>query len=159
MSFTEPIATLYRMRALENEGDDIEVIEDILNELAFNGRNTIIPDLCLVMHDDIVEPYINDDIIETIFYIAERNGLEDGLYELVRGIPKMLPDAEFCAKRIHKTLMNSEGLIIPYIHALNKTDESIKQLIIDILHEIKEEQPDRFSEKVKMIVEQLEPIK
>ncbi|MMZ62758.1 hypothetical protein D1872_249780 [compost metagenome] len=71
----------------------------------------------------------------------------------------MLPDAEFCAKRIHKTLMNSEGLIIPYIHALNKTDESIKQLIIDILHEIKEEQPDRFSEKVKMIVEQLEPIK
>ncbi|NME98841.1 hypothetical protein [Aneurinibacillus aneurinilyticus] len=49
MSFTEPIATLYRMRALENEGDDIEVIEDILNELAFNGRNTIIPDLCLVM--------------------------------------------------------------------------------------------------------------
>ncbi|MED0670376.1 hypothetical protein P4S95_09115 [Aneurinibacillus aneurinilyticus] len=55
--------------------------------------------------------------------------------------------------------MNSEGLIIPYIHALNKTDESIKQLIIDILHKIKEEQPDRFSEKVEMIVEQLEPIK
>ncbi|MFB6731159.1 hypothetical protein ACMZ5A_21795 [Bacillus mobilis] len=56
MDFNERIAILYKMRFLENEGDDIEVFESILNELANKGTNDIIPDLCIIFEDDMAEP-------------------------------------------------------------------------------------------------------
>ena len=44
------------MRFLENDGDNIEVFENILNELSHLGTNEIIPDLCTIFEDDIAEP-------------------------------------------------------------------------------------------------------
>ena len=44
------------MRFLENDGDNIEVFENILNELSHLGTNEVIPDLCTIFEDDIAEP-------------------------------------------------------------------------------------------------------
>ncbi len=67
------------MRFLENEGDNIEVFESILNELANKGTNDIIPDLCIIFEDHIAEPSAGDYLVETIFYIAKHSGVEEGL--------------------------------------------------------------------------------
>ncbi|MGG3928306.1 Imm30 family immunity protein [Metabacillus fastidiosus] len=154
MSHKDQITILNKMRFLENEEDDIEEIEHILNELLMSGSKETISALCHVLHDDI-EVYITGDIIETIFYIVERVGLENGLYELVKGISKMSPDADWCAKRIHKTIMNSESLIPSYIEVLKKEEPSVKQALIALLREISEEQPDLFSQNVNKILEQV----
>lgn len=143
------------MRFLENEGDDIEEFENILNELSHRGTNDIIPDLCTIFEDDIAEPSAGDYLIETIFYIAEKSGREEGLYKLAISIPKMLPHAEFWAERIHRTLLNSENLIISYINALENVSDTTKQLIKGILFEIKEEDSDLYLERVNSILEKL----
>ncbi|MFJ5562449.1 Imm30 family immunity protein [Lysinibacillus xylanilyticus] len=155
MKSKEYISILYKMRFLENEGDDIEEFENILNELSHRGTNDLIPDLCTIFEDDIAEPSAGDYLIETIFYIAEKSGREEGLYKLAISIPKMLPHAEFWAERIHRTLLNSENLIISYINALENVSVPTKQLIKGILFEIKEEDSDLYLEKVNSILEKL----
>ncbi|MGG2017851.1 Imm30 family immunity protein [Bacillus sp. S10(2024)] len=155
MEFKEDISILYKMRFLENEGDNIEEFENILNELSHRGTNNIIPDLCTIFEDDIAEPSAGDYLIETIFYIAEHSGMEEGLYKLASGIPKMLPHAEFWAERIHRTLLNSKGLVVSYINALENVNSSTKQIIKGILLEIREDDPDLYLEKVNSILEKL----
>ncbi|PQZ49975.1 hypothetical protein CQZ94_26165 [Bacillus sp. MYb209] len=155
MEFKEDISILYKMRFLENEGDNIEEFENILNDLSHRGTNNIIPDLCMIFEDDIAEPSAGDYLIETIFYIVEHSGMEEGLYKLAIGIPKMLPHAEFWAERIHRTLLNSKGLVVSYINALENVNSSTKQIIKGILLEIREDDPDLYSEKVNSIIEKL----
>ncbi|MED1568085.1 Imm30 family immunity protein [Bacillus paramycoides] len=155
MEFKEDISILYKMRFLENEGDNIEEFENILNELSHRGTNNIIPDLCTIFEDDIAEPSAGDYLIETIFYIAEHSGMEEGLYKLAIGIPKMLPHAEFWAERIHRTLLNSKGLVVSYINALENVNSPTKQIIKGILLEIREDDPDLYLEKVNSILEKL----
>ncbi|MGU3353663.1 Imm30 family immunity protein [Bacillus sp. M5A3_1b] len=155
MDFNEQIAILYKMRFLENEGDDIEVFESILNELANKGTNDIIPDLCIIFDDDIAEPSAGDYLIETIFYIAEHSGREEGLYKLAISIPKMLPHAEFWAERIHRTLLHSKDLVVSYMNVLENINSSAKQIIKGILLEIKEDDPDLYLEKGNSILEKL----
>ncbi|GAB6616734.1 Imm30 family immunity protein [Bacillus cereus] len=155
MDFNEQIAILYKMRFLENEGEDIEVFESILNELANKGTNDIIPDLCIIFEDDIAEPSAGDYLIETIFYIAEHSGREEGLYKLAISIPKMLPHAEFWAERIHRTLLHSKGLVVSYMNVLENINNSTKQIIKGILLEIREDDPDLYLEKVNSILDKL----
>ncbi|RAS80691.1 hypothetical protein [Priestia endophytica] len=138
--FKEQLSILYKMRFLENEGDDIEVFEGILNDLSHRGTNDIIPDLCTVFEDDI----------------AEHKGLEEGLYKLAIGISKMLPQAEFWAERIHRTLLNSNDLVIAYSEALKDASSSTKQIIKEILLTIKEEDPDLYLEKVDMVLAKID---
>ncbi|MEG7843941.1 Imm30 family immunity protein [Bacillus mobilis] len=155
MDFNEQIAILYKMRFLENEGDDIEVFESILNELANKGTNDIIPDLCIIFDDDIAEPSAGDYLIETIFYIAEHSGREEGLYKLAISIPKMLPHAEFWAERIHRTLLHSKDLVVSYMNVLENINSPTKQIIKGILLEIREDDPDLYLEKVNSILDKL----
>ncbi|ENQ3105345.1 Immunity protein 30 [Bacillus sp. 491mf] len=155
MNYKEQLAILYKMRFMENKGDDIEKFEEMLNELSFHAGNEVIPELCKIFEDDVAEPSADDYVIETIFYIASRNGLEDGLIQLVSGIPNMAPQAEFWADRIHRTLLNSEELIFPYIKALQQVDEYTKQIVKDILCNIKSEMPDLYTEKIDFMLNHL----
>ncbi|MGM2632731.1 MULTISPECIES: Imm30 family immunity protein [Bacillus cereus group] len=155
MDFKGEISVLYKMRFLENEGDNIEVFESILNELANKGTNDIIPDLCIIFEDHIAEPSAGDYLIETIFYIAEHSGVEEGLCKLAISIPKMLPHAEFWVERIHRTLLDSKDLVVSYMNVLENINSSTKQIIKGILLEIREDGPDLYLEKVNLILEKL----
>lgn len=57
------------MRFLENEGDNIEVFESILNELANKGTNDIIPDLCIIFEDHIAEPSAVTTLLKRFFIL------------------------------------------------------------------------------------------
>lgn len=153
-SFKDQISILYKMRFMENEGDNIEIFEEILNNLSLHGTNDIIPDLCTVFEDDIAEPTADDYLIETIFYIAKRNGLEDGLLKLANGIPSMLPHAKSWAERMHRTLLNSEIYLETYMNVLDQVNSSAKLIIKDILKAIKEDNPKNL-EKVNIVLDKL----
>ncbi|MCR8984428.1 Imm30 family immunity protein [Brevibacillus laterosporus] len=155
MSFEKHIETLYKMRFLNNEGDDINLFTSLLNELAYNGNNEVIIDLCTIFEDDIEEPSAADDIIETIFYIANRNGLDEGLYVLAKGIPKMIPQAKGWAKTLLKTMMNGDRFINPFINALKKIDIVTKQDITEMLIEIKKGGYAKNSENIDKILAQI----
>ncbi|MFS8213053.1 Imm30 family immunity protein [Paenibacillus polymyxa] len=151
----EKINLLYKMRFMENEGDSIEVFENILNEMSLEGTNDIILDLCTIFEDEVAEPSANDYLIETIFYIAKRNDLEEGLYKLALGTSKMLPHAEFWAERIHRTLLNSKDLVISYGKSFDKLESTTKQTIKEILMVIKDDDPDLYLDKANSVLEKL----
>ncbi|WP_199925764.1 Imm30 family immunity protein [Paenibacillus bouchesdurhonensis] len=154
MPFEQQINTLYQMRFLNNEGDDIDVFTSLLNELAYNGGNNVILDLCSIFEDDIEESSAAEDMIETIFYIAKRNGLEQGMYVLAQGITRLLPQAKSWAKTLLKTLLNGEEFISPFTDALGKVDSNTKQTIINIFIEIKKGFSN-YNEKINKILDQI----
>ncbi|MCV9948695.1 Imm30 family immunity protein [Paenibacillus sp. BT-177] len=151
----EKINLLYAMRFMENERDDIEEFESILNELSLVGTNDIIPNLCTIFEDEVAEPSAGDYLIETIFYVAKRNNLEDGLYKLALSIPKMLPHAQFWAERIHRTLLNSKDLVASYDKVIDKLGSSDKQTIKEILLSIKDDDPDLILKMAWSLIEKL----
>ncbi|MFP7412696.1 hypothetical protein [Priestia filamentosa] len=155
MSLEDMIATLKRMRFLDHEDDSIETIEDILNEISLTADNSVIFDLCSVFHDEIEEPSIVSDLMETIFYVIKRNGLEDGLYKAIEGISSILPQANYCAKRFYRSILASEDLVVPYSNALKKVTPSKREEVINILKEIRDEQREQYSEKVTFILKQV----
>ncbi|KMN45599.1 hypothetical protein [Bacillus sp. LK2] len=151
MSLENMISSLKKMRFLAHEDDSIEVLEEILNEISQTADNTVIGDLCSVFHDEIDEPSIIGDLIETIFYIIERNGIEEGLYELIEGMSYILPQARYCAKRLYRSLLATDDLIVPFINVLRKVTPSQKAEVINILKEISDKQPKQYLEKVNFI--------
>lgn len=146
------ILSVKKMRFLDNEDDSIEVLEDLLNEIAQIADNTVIADLCSVFDDEIEDSSIIGDLIETIFYIINRNGVEEGLYELIGGISKVLPQAAYCAKRLYRSILATEEFFIPFIGALKRVEPSKKVEVINILKEISNKQPDKYLEKVNDII-------
>ena len=61
------IFILKRICFLDHEDDSIELFEEILNEILQTADNKVIIDLCSVFHDEIDEPSIVGDLIESIF--------------------------------------------------------------------------------------------
>ena len=70
------IFILKRICFLDHEDDSIELFEEILNEILQTADNKVIIDLCSVFHDEIDEPSIVGDLIESIFYIIEKMELK-----------------------------------------------------------------------------------
>lgn len=155
MYIKQQISTLKRIRFLDQEDGDIDRVEDILNEIATTANNEAILDFCTVFHDSI-EPYITNDMIETIFIIAERNGLQIGLRKLTEGITSMLPEARYSVNRIYKMMLNSQDLMDTYILVLKDASASKKAEVKEILNEISAKHPDLFSNKVKFVLDQVD---
>lgn len=155
MSLESMISNLKKMRFLAHEDDSIELLEEILNEISQTADNKVIGDLCSVFHDEIDEPSIIGDLIETIFYIIERNGIEEGLYELIEGMNYILPQARYCAKRLYRSLLATDDLIVPFINVLRKVIPSNKAEVINILKEISDKQSKQYSEKVNFVFKEV----
>ena len=152
MNIEDKILTLKKMLFSPNEEYCIEKIEDVLNEIALKANNNDIVNLCSVFNDEIEEPSIIGDLIETIFYIIERNELENGFYEIVEGINQVIPQAKQCVKMLCRSILASEDLIEPFINVLKKVEPSKRTKIIIILKEIGVKQSKQYSEKVSLIL-------
>ncbi|MDM5186247.1 hypothetical protein QUF99_02090 [Bacillus sp. DX4.1] len=155
MSLDRKISTLKRMRFLDHEDDSIELFEEILNEISQTADNKVIIDLCSLFHDEIDEPSIIGDLIETVFYIIEKNGVEDGLSKLIEGISIVFPQAKYCAKRLYRSFLATDDFIIPFINVLKKVKTTNKEDVINILKEISEKQSQQYFEKVDLICKEV----
>lgn len=135
MSLENIIVTLKKIRFLKHEDDSVEVFEETLNE--------------------IDEPSIIGDLIETIFYIMEQNRIEEGLSELIEGISRVLPQARYCAKRLYKSVLDTDDLFVPYINVLRNVTPFKKAEVITILKEISDKHPKQYSDKVNFILKEV----
>ncbi|MDO3410298.1 Imm30 family immunity protein [Saccharibacillus sp. CPCC 101409] len=148
----ELLDELYRMRYLDGEDDDLDRFTDILNELCESASADVIPYLCRVLEDDIIEPSAAGDLLETIFYIADRCGADESMRQLARGIPNLFPQAEGWADRLHRMLLNCDRPEQPYLEAygaaLRRIPASSVRRVVNILLEIKRNQPELYTEQV-----------
>ena len=117
----------FKRCVLAHEDDSIEAVEEILNEISQTADNTVIGDLCSVFHDEIDEPSIIGDLIETIFILLNGMELKKGYIKVIEGISYILPQARYCAKRLYRSLLATDDLIVPFINVLRKVTPSQKQ--------------------------------
>jgi len=145
------VKKLYEMRLLKKSGEVFE-FEKILNNIAEDSDLQIIPELCEVFDDSCDFPSSMDALKKIIFHIIKKFDLNDGLLQLANGIPKMLPHAEDNAIFIHYNILNDDKMIEAYRKAVKKVDEETRETIISLLEDIKDEEPDRFGNKVDQLL-------
>ncbi|NGZ77631.1 hypothetical protein [Saccharibacillus alkalitolerans] len=143
---------LYRMRDLNGSDDDLERFSDILNELCENASADVITDLCRMLEDDVIEPSAAGDLLETIFYIADRCGIEESMRYLALGVPGLFPHAEGWAVRLHRMLLHADRPGAPYIAAYSRALHAIParavRRVVNTLLDIKRTQPELYTVKV-----------
>ncbi|OWA33326.1 hypothetical protein B9G55_21845 [Saccharibacillus sp. O16] len=148
---------LYRMRDLSGDDDDLERFTDILNELCQSASADVIPDLCRMLEDDVIEPSAAGDLLETIFYISDRCGIEESMYYLALGVPGLFPKAEGWAVRLHRMLLHADRPNSPYIRAyalaLRHLPARSVRRVLNTLLEIKQAQPELYAGKVDRFTE------
>lgn len=150
---------LYRMRDFDGDENDLERFSDILNELGEKASAEVIADLCRMLEDDVIEPSAAGDLLETIFYIADRCGIEQSMRYLALGVPGLFPRAEGWAVRLHRMLLNADRQGYPYIEAYSKAIKTIParaaRRVVNTLLDIKRTQPQLYAEKVDRFTEAL----
>lgn len=153
MSFEKELSELNSMRRLES--GEMASFESILNDLALKADNSIIQELCGIFDDGISEPSGDEYLLEIIYYITKKNGIENGMYELAKGVNEILARGKKWAVRVHKSILDSNELIQPYTNAVKKLEGESKETIVDILKQLKEKKPDKYAEKVDKIILEL----
>ena len=149
MDLQSAINQLNKMRFLGVD-DSIEVFEDILSEIYYNGDLTVIKELCSIFEDDIDFPSASEMIMKCIIHLCHEWGESDGIHELVFNMNRMFPQGKSCAVKLTKMILREESFTRHFIDALNEVDNDTRNQIIKILTEIKDSD-DRYQETVDSV--------
>jgi hypothetical protein len=74
------------------------------------------------------------------------------LLELAKAVPSMLPRAQEWAKILHYRILNSRDARRMYKDVLVRLDNETRQVIVDLLNEIKDEKPLKFKSPVEEVL-------
>lgn len=151
-SIEDDIKILKQMKLL-GEYDDIDIFDEAVYRILLNGDNSVINDLCQVLDDST--PAAMDNVIQCIFTIANRCGLEDGIYEILCNVDKILVSAKRCFIQINRMILNYEPFNNAYISAIKRLGDEELSSLIDILYELKDKYSDKYEEKIDLIINQL----
>lgn len=150
------ISAIKKMRFLDHEDYEIEDIVRLLNEVGESADNNSIIALCELFHDEIFEPAIISDLMETIFYIAQRHGIREGLLKVIEGMETMKPHAQKCMERLFKSIIDSRNLRQPFIDILSLISPSKKEEVVQLLKNIIEKQSKDYQDKHKAFIDNME---
>jgi hypothetical protein len=141
------LLNLKNNRLLRDDGEYDE-FEIALNYLSDKGDYHIINELCMAFDDNIE----NDEVMFGIIHLLESFEGEEGLKRLAVAIPLMLESAKNWAKILHYRILNDAPSRQQYIDILKILDGETLEVILGILKEIKQEDPDEFSDYVNEIL-------
>lgn len=153
-SIENDIKILKEMKLLE-EDDDIDVFDEAVYRISLSADNSLIKELCQVLDDSTSTPSAMDNVIMCIFTIANRCGLEEGIYEILCNVDKILINAKRCFVQINRVILNYELFNNAYISAIKRLGDEELSSLIDILYEIKGKHSDKYGRKVDSIINQL----
>lgn len=153
-STADDIKILKKMKLL-GEDDDIDVFDEAVYRISLNGDNSVIKELCEVLNDSASTPSAMDNVIQCIFTIANRCGLEDGIYEILCNVDKILINAKRCFIQINRMILNYEPFNNAYISAIKRLGDEELSSLIDILYQLKDKYSDKYEEKIDLIINQL----
>lgn len=149
-SIADDIKILKQMKSL-GEDDDIDVFDEAVYRISLNGDNSVIKELCQVLDDSTLTPSAMDNVIQCIFTIANRCGLEDGIYEILSNVDKILINGKRCFIQINRMILNYEPFNNAYISAIKRLGDEELSSLIDILYQLK----DKYEKKIDWIINQL----
>ena len=84
-----------------------------------------------------------------------KDRIEEGLNLIALAVPKVINRAEEWMEVLHYRILNHEQVRITYGKVLSKMDNKTKEIIINLLTNIKDEDPDMFGNSVDEVLKSL----
>lgn len=111
-----------------------------------------IRNLCMGFHDATEHDEIMFGLIHAIESYDDLFGSEQSLKELAQSLPLMLPHAKEWAKTLHKRILNHDPSRKIYSKVISKGEINNKNIVLQLLNEIKERNPKKFEASVDEFV-------
>lgn len=140
---------------LFGEVNDIDVFDEAIYGISLKADNSVIKELCQLLDDSTSLPSAMENVIECIFAIANRCGLEDGIYEILCNADKIIVNAKRYFININKMILNYEPFVNAYISAIKRLEDEELSLLIDVLYQIKDKYSDKYDEKIDWIISKI----
>jgi len=144
------IDRIYRNRLLQSE-KEINAFEEALSNLINLGDPSVIADLCMGFDDNTEQYEIMFELVHGIEHLYKDN-IEEGLNLIAVAVPRVIDRAREWLEVLHYRILNHDQVRKIYSNVLSKLDEKTKKIIINLLKEIKEEDPEMFSKSVNEVL-------
>ena len=142
---------VYTNRLLQSQ-KEISSFEAALGNLIGLGDVSVITGLCLGFDDDTEQYEIMFGLIHGIEHLYKEN-IEEGLYLIAIAVPSVIDRAREWMEVLHYRILNHEQVRKIYGSVLSKLDDKSKEIIINLLKDIKSEDPNMFSNSVDEVLE------
>ena len=164
MDIKSHLKRLYDNRLLENENEIRDFNESLMEVIEYNDVS-VITDLCLVLDDETEQFEVMFGLIHGIESLY-KNNIEEGLVCIAKAVPKMINSAKEWVEILHyriwklvqlrrQIILNHPQVRLAYGKVLSEFDPSITISIKELLIDIKNEDPDMFSESVNEVIKSI----
>lgn len=138
---------LQQNRLLRNS-NEVHAFELAIENIVSLKDVNFVKDLCSGFDDQTEDHEIMFGLIHAIEDVEG----EEGLFEMAKAIPSMLQHAKEWATILHYRILNHEISRKLYVKVLLRVDPTVKETIIGIIKEIKDEDPTRFGNSANEIL-------
>ncbi|WP_377887525.1 Imm30 family immunity protein [Alkalihalobacillus sp. R86527] len=150
MNIQLQLMKVYSNRFLQTP-EEISEFEVALEQLISGGDTSLISDLCKVFEDGTENHEVMFSLVHSVEFLYKKN-LEEGLKLIAIAVPKVIFNAKEWMEVIHYRILNHPEVRLVYGKVLSKIDLSIRLQIIDLLNDIKNEDPDMFGNSVDEVM-------
>ncbi len=140
-----------KQNRLLRDKNEFDNFEEAIENLATVTDNWIIKELCEVF-DDSTE---DEEVMFGLIHLVEDFQGEEGLLETVKAIPNMIPNAKRWAKILNYRILNDDPSRMLYPKILKKLDKNTVKAVVDLLEEIKSEDPQQFKDFIDEILKNI----
>ncbi|TXL66791.1 hypothetical protein FHP05_05285 [Cerasibacillus terrae] len=141
---------VYINRLLQSQ-KEISAFEEALGNLIDLGDRSVITELCMGFDDDTEQHEIMFGLVHGIEHLYKEN-IEEGLYLIALAVPSVIDRAREWMEVLHYRILNHEQVRKIYGSVLSKLDDKTKEIIINLLRDIKSEDPIMFSNSVDEVL-------
>ena len=145
MEKIKEIQNLMDSRTL-NSDSECELFEKSIQNLQGNISLNDIENLLKVFYDETN----NDEIMFSLIHLIETLRGEDYLKKIAIFSP-LMTDAHEWAMTLNKRILNSQTFFEMYTDIIKSLNSDSKKKILALLDDIKEDNPQRFSEKIEVL--------
>lgn len=133
-----------------NTNEEFELFEGALQALQASITIDDIAEICKAFYDDTQD----DEVMFGIIHLIERLQGEEYLKKIAICTPDM-KDAHDWAMTLNKRIINSPKYFEKYIEIINKLEKEHKEKILELLVDVKNDNPKRFGEKIDTLIERV----
>lgn len=144
------LKNLYNNRLMENEKEIQEFEVSLSKVLDYRDVSTI-SGLCLAFDDDTEQFEVMFGLVHAIESLYEHN-IDEGLKLITNTIPRILNTAIEWIEILHYRILNHPQVRLAYGQILNEIDVKTADQIKGLLLDIKNEDPDKFSDAVDEVI-------
>lgn len=149
MDYTDVINRLKDNRLMHSE-QEIILFEEALEEVANINDDHLIGQLMGVLDDETEQEEVMWGLIHTIEYLSAFSP-KRGLKQMIAAVPMNIEKSREWMEILHYRILNHEDYRRILVEALEEADEISKEVVLNLLEDIRDEDPNNFKDKVNEV--------